>query len=112
MPDARKKAKMSQVLTEIKPYITKKFMAAPYICEQDIPIICQVLLPKYKNVTLLQGLANNKPCLKIQVKGLFGTDEKIFEIMESKKRKSATKKITNRNWVDEIEEIDAALDDD
>ena len=111
MPGAKKNGNMSQVMTEIKPYITKKFMAAPYILEQDIPIICQILLPKYKNVTLLQGLANNKPCLKIQVKGFLGTDEKIFEIMESKKRKSVTKKITNRNWVDEIEEIDAALDD-
>ena len=29
MADNRKKASMSQVLTDIKPYITKKFMAAP-----------------------------------------------------------------------------------
>ena len=100
---------MSQVLTEIKPYITKKFMAAPYICEQDIPAICQMLLPKYKNVTLLQGLANNKPCFKIQVKDLFSMDEKVFEVVGAKKRKPAVKK-SNRNWIDELEEIDAALD--
>ena len=36
MADTRKKASMSQVLADIKPYITKKFMAAPRIKEQDI----------------------------------------------------------------------------
>ena len=36
MADTRKKASMSQVLTDIKPYITKKFMAAPCVKEQDI----------------------------------------------------------------------------
>ena len=111
MPDARKKGTMSQVLTDIKPYITKKFLSASYISEQDIPAICQVLLPKYKNVTLLQGLTDNKPCLKIQVKGIFGTEEKVFEIVESKKKKPIAKKKNNRNWIDELEKIDAALDD-
>ena len=49
MADNRKKASMSQVLADIKPYITKKFMAAPCIKEQDIQAICQILLPRYKN---------------------------------------------------------------
>lgn len=31
MTDTRKKTSMSQVLADIKPYITKKFMAAPCI---------------------------------------------------------------------------------
>ena len=53
MADNRKKASMSQVLTDIKPYITKKFMAAPYVKEQDIQAICQILLPRYKNVQLI-----------------------------------------------------------
>lgn len=35
MADNRKKTSMSQVLADIKPYITKKFMAAPCIKEQD-----------------------------------------------------------------------------
>ena len=48
MADNRKKASMSQVLTDIKPYITKKFMAAPCVKEQDIQVICQILLPRYK----------------------------------------------------------------
>ena len=34
-------------------YITKKFMAAPCIKEQDIQAICQILLPRYKNVQLI-----------------------------------------------------------
>lgn len=67
MTDTRKKASMSQVLADIKPYITKKFMAAPCIKEQDIPAICQILLPRYKNVQLMQGLTNNKPDFRIQV---------------------------------------------
>lgn len=53
MADNRKKASMSQVLTDIKPYITKKFMAAPCVKEQDIQAICQILLPRYKNVQLM-----------------------------------------------------------
>ena len=69
MADNRKKASMSQVLTDIKPYITKKFMAAPCFKEQDIQVICQILLPRYKNVQLMQGLTNNKPDFRIQVKG-------------------------------------------
>ena len=44
MADNRKKASMSQVLADIKPYITKKFMAVPCIKEQDIQAICQILL--------------------------------------------------------------------
>lgn len=111
MPGAKKNGNMSQILTDIKPYITKKFLSAPYISEQDIPTICQILLPKYKNVTLRQGLNDNKPCFKIQAKGIFSTEEKVFEIVESKKKKPVAKQENNRNWVDELEEIDAALDD-
>ena len=77
----KKKASMSQVLADIKPYITKKFMAAPCIKEQDIQAICQILLPRYENVQLIQGLTNNKPDFRIQVKGLFGTEEKRFEVV-------------------------------
>ena len=60
MTDVRRKVSMSQVLADIKPYITKKFMAVPCIKEQDIQAICQILLPRYKNVQLMQGLANNE----------------------------------------------------
>ena len=80
MTDVRRKVSMSQVLADIKPYITKKFMAAPCVKEQDIQAICQILLPRYKNVQLMQGLTNNKPHFRIQVKGLFGTEEKRFEV--------------------------------
>ncbi len=30
---------------------------------------------------LVQGLTNNKPDFRIQVKGLFGTEEKMFEVV-------------------------------
>ncbi len=110
MTDTRKKASMSQVLADIKPYIIKKFMAVPCIKEQDIQTICQILLPKYKNVHLMQGLTNNKPDFRIRVKGLFGTDEKIFEVIGGK-GKSAMKKQDDLGWIDRLEEIDAALDD-
>ena len=56
----KKKATMSQVLADIKPYITKKFMAAPCIKEQDIQAICQILLPRYENVQLIQGLTTSR----------------------------------------------------
>ena len=53
MINNRKKASMSQVLADIKPYITKKFMTAPCVKEQDIQFICQILLPRYKNVQFM-----------------------------------------------------------
>ena len=109
--DTRKKASMSQMLVDIKPYITKKFMAAPCIKEQDIQAICQILLPRYKNVQLMQGLTNNKPDFRIQVKGLLGTEEKRFEVVGGDKKRSAAKKKSDLGWIDRLEEIDAALDD-
>ena len=92
MADTRKKTSMSRVLTDIKPYIMKKFMEAPCVKEQDIQIICQILLPRYKNVQLMQGLTNNKPDFRIQVKGLFGTEEKRFEMVGGVKKRPVTKK--------------------
>ena len=111
MADNRKKASMSQVLTDIKPYITKKFMAAPCVKEQDIQVICQILLPRYKNVQLMQGLTNNKPDFRIQVKSLFGTEEKRFKVAGGGKTRPAPKKKSELGWIDRIEEIEAALDD-
>ena len=111
MADNRKKASMSQVLADIKPYITKKLMATPYVKEQDIQVICQILLPRYKNVQLMQGLTNNKPDFRIQVKGLFVTEEKRFEVIGGDKKRPVTKKKSDLGWIDRLEEIDAALDD-
>lgn len=102
---------MSQVMDDIKPYITKHFMAQSTVHEQDIAAICQILLPRYKNVQLMQGLANNKPDFRIQVKGLFGTEEKRFEVVGGDKKRQATKKKSDLGWIDRLEEIDAALDD-
>ena len=36
---------MSQVMDDIKPYITKHFMAQSTVLERDIAAICQILLP-------------------------------------------------------------------
>lgn len=105
----KKKALMSQVLADIKPYITKKFMAVLYIKEQGIQAICQIILPRYKNVQLVQRLTNNKPDFRIQVKGLFGTEEKMFEVVGGDKKSSATKKKSDLSWIDRLEEIDAVL---
>jgi hypothetical protein len=113
MADLRKKASMQQVMDDIKPYITKHFMAQSTVQERDIAAICQILLPRYKNVKLLQGLQNEQPCLKIQVKGLLSTDEKQFGIIENQKKRHSAKPNKKRDlsWIDELEIIDAALDD-
>ena len=100
----KKKASMSQVLADIKPYITKKFMATPYIKEQDIQAICQILLPRYKNVQLMQGLTNNKPDLRIRVEGVLSTKERSFEVVHT-----GGKKKDDLRWIDRLEEMDAAL---
>ncbi len=110
MADARKKASMSQMLSDIKPYITKKLLSAPCIHEKDIQTICRILLSRYKNVKLMQGLTNNKPDFRIQVKGLFGTEEKRFMVVKGRK-KASTGNQNDLSWIDRIEEIDAALDD-
>ena len=111
MSDIRRKASMSQVLSDIKPYITKKFMSSPYIHENDIPVICHLLLSRYKNVILQQGLTNGKPDFRIQVKGLLGTEEKCFEVLTGGRKKSTNQKKDVLAWIDRLEEIDAALDD-
>ena len=86
-------------------------MAQSTVHGRDIAAICQILLPRYKNVKLLQGLTNNKPHFRIQVKGLFGTDEKRFEVVGGDKKRPAPKKKSDLGWIDQLEEIDAALDD-
>ena len=111
MADTRKKASMSQVLSDIKPYITKKFMSSSYIHEKDIPAICKLLLSRYKNVTLQQGLTNGKPDFRIRVKGLFRAEEKHFEVLDGGKRKPMGRKADDLAWIDRLEEMDAALDD-
>ena len=42
-----KKDSMSQVLSDIKPHMTKKFMTAHCINEQDIQSISPIFLPRY-----------------------------------------------------------------
>ena len=86
-------------------------MAQSTVLGRDIAAICQILLPRYKNVKLLQGLTNNKPDFRIQVKGLFGTEEKRFEVVGGDKKSYAAKKRSGLGWIDRLEEIDAALDD-
>ena len=44
----------------------------------------------------MQGLTNNKPDFRIQVKGLFGTEEKRFEVVGSDKKRPTTKKKSDR----------------
>ena len=67
-------------------------MAQSTVHGRDIAAICQILLPRYKNVKLLQGLTNNKPDFRNQVKGLFVTEEKRFEVVGGDKKRPATKK--------------------
>ena len=86
-------------------------MAQSTVHGRDIAAICQILLPRYKNVKLLQGLTNNKPHFRIQVKGLFGTEEKRFEVVGGDKKRLAAKKKSDLGWIDQLEEIDAALND-
>ena len=50
MPESTPLYDMSQVLSDIKPHMTKKFMTAHCINEQDIQSISPIFLPRYKNV--------------------------------------------------------------
>ena len=104
MFDIRKKATMSQVLADIKPYLTKRFLSAPVIDDKNLPVICQTLLRRYSNVKLVQGMTNNKPNLRIRVEGAFSTKEHSFEVVHT-----GGKKKDDLRWIDRVEETDAAL---
>lgn len=112
MNHTRKKTSMSQVLTDIKPYIKTKLFGMSGIYEQDIPIVCRILLSGYSNVALEQGLMNGRSDFRITVKGLFSSKERRFEVIVGKRRRQAHPyKKDDLDWIDRLEEIDAALDD-
>ena len=52
----------------------------------------------------MQGLTNNKPDFRIQVKGLFETEEKRFEVVGGDKKRSAAKKKSDLGWIDRLDE--------
>lgn len=104
MSDTRKKATMPQVLADIKPYLTKRFLSEPVIDDKNLPVICQTLLCRYSNVKLVQGVSNNKPNLRLRVEGVLSTKERSFEVVHT----GGTKKDDLR-WIDRLEEMDAAL---
>lgn len=88
MFDTRKKATMPQVLAEIKPYLTKRFLSEPVIDDRCLPVIGQMLLRRYSNVKLVQGVTDNKPNLRIRVEGALSTKERSFEVVHTGGRKS------------------------
>ena len=90
MFDTRKKATMSQVLADIKLYLTKRFLSEPVIDDKNLPVICQTLLCRYSNVKLAQGVTNNKPNLRIRVEGALSTKERSFEVEHTGGRKKTT----------------------
>jgi len=75
---------MTQVLTDIKPYVWKKLFSVPTVKNQDIESISLILLGKYKNVEIQEFVKGGKPFLKILVKGMFSTEKKEFAILEDK----------------------------
>ena len=81
MFDTRKKATMPQVLADIKPYLTKRFLSEPVINDRDLPVICQTILRRYSKI--VQGVTNNKPKLRIRVEGAFSTKERSFEVVHT-----------------------------
>lgn len=87
MFDTRKKATMPQMMAGIKPYLTKRFLSALVIDDKNLPVICQVLLRRYSNVKLVQGVPDNKPNLRIRVESAFSTKERIFEVVHTGGRK-------------------------
>ena len=60
MADNRKKASMSQVLTDIKPYITKSLWRLPVLRSKTFRLFVNSPA-QVQNVQLMQGLTNNKP---------------------------------------------------
>ena len=104
MFDTRKKATMSQVRADIKPYLTKRLLSASVIDDRYLPVICQTLLRRYSNVKLVQSVTNNKPNLRIRVEGAFSTKERSFEVVHTGGRKK-----DDLRWIDRLEEMDAAL---
>lgn len=107
MKDNRKKASISAVINDIKPYIHKNLFFSYSMRAEHIPIVKKILLTRYKNVKLIECIENSKPVLKIYVHHLIGSDEKTITITNRKiKRKQ-----NDLSWIDRLEELDAILDD-
>lgn len=90
MSDTRKKATMPQVLADIKPYLTKRFLSEPVIDDKNLPVICQTLLCRYSNVKLVQGVTNNKPNLRLRVEGVLSTKERSLKWCTPEARRRTT----------------------
>ncbi len=99
MADISKKASMSQV-TDIKPYTNerKSLWRLPVLMSKTFRLFVKSSCPRYRNVQLMLGLTNNKPDFRIQVKGLFGTEEKRFEVVGGYKKKDQQSR-RNLTWV-------------
>ena len=112
--DNRRKASLSQVNSEVKPFIKKHLLGKNTVEANDINSLVRALLTKYSNVQISQGVApgvDGKPWLKIKVKGMIKTSEILLEV-EGKYRppKSKGKKL-DLGWIDEIEDYLAATED-
>lgn len=110
MKDQRLKAKMSNVMKDVQPFIIKKWFMRECVDQKDVQTICDILLAKYSNVSLFEDETGKKVELLIRIKGLFKTKELRYEIIGGLKKKKYRKEPDLR-WIDRLEELDAILND-
>lgn len=109
MGDQRVKASMSKINADIAPYISKHLLGNATVDDKNVPVVISLLLHKYRNVDITEFYDSKieKSCMRIVVKGLLGSEEKVLVItgMHTKKKLR-----TSSNWIDDIEEYLAATE--
>lgn len=110
MGEQRVKASMSKVNADIAPFISKHLLGNATVDDKNVSVIISLLLHKYRNVDITEFCDSKieKSCMRIVVKGLLGSEEKVLVITGMRTKK---KPRTSSNWIDDIEEYLAATED-
>ncbi len=105
-------ASFSQMTKGIAPYINKSVFGNDTIDEDQIAPVAQLLLTKYNNIALSQGVyagKKDKLWLKIRVSGKFGTKEKELTVLHKYGRKKHIIKASD--WTDDLFEFWSMMED-
>ena len=105
------KASLEQVKKEISPYVVKRLLGCNYIEGKDVQRVTDMLRRRYSNVETHPRPINGKAMYIIKVKGFLNGGTLSYEIRNNGIRPKVNDRPSNLDWIDRLEEIDAALDD-
>jgi hypothetical protein len=104
----REKLTISTLDRLLQPYVHKKLFEEPYVEHSDVGKIRKILSHYYNVQVSVKDKHFGYAYLDIQVSGLFSGGFREYEIRERGQRKRLADAL---GWIDEIEAIDAIMDD-